>query len=254
MGRYTIHLVGESNFQAAIRGIQAGSPVKLTPEPDNPHDGRAIKAVVNGTDTIGYVERDSWLTRAMLDDGTSVASRVHEVIGGEVGKPSLGVVLEVLTAAEADAALARKAVPITASVAGVEKEKRGCGFYALVAVGILIGLAVLGSILGPPKPNSALAPNVAPVPDQNKDYPASDVVVANDPGISALEFAQLRNGMTYDEAQAVVGSSGELVTDSEIAGIRTFAVKWDGERGFGANANVMFQNGKLVMKAQAGLQ
>jgi len=255
MGRYTVHLVGEANFQAAIRGIRAGTPVKLTPEPENPHDPRAIKAVVNGTDTIGYVERDSWLTRVMIDEGTSVASRVHEVIGGEAGKPSLGVVLEVLTAADAEAALAGKSVPgtTTASSTAVQK-KRGCGFYALVAFGVLIGLVVLGAIVGPPKPNPALAPSASNVGQSSDSDQSSIEVETNDPGISAAEFSQLRNGMTYEQAQEIVGSPGELVSDSEIAGIRTFAVKWDGESGLGANANVMFQNGQLVMKAQFGLR
>ena len=47
--------------------------------------------------TVGYVERESWLTRAILDDRTAVSAAVQEIIGGEPGKPSRGVVLEVLT-------------------------------------------------------------------------------------------------------------------------------------------------------------
>lgn len=259
MGRYTVHLVGESNFQAAIRGISAGTPVKLTPEPENPHDPRAIKAVVRGTDTIGYVERDSWLARAMLDDGTKVASRVHEIIGGKADKPSLGVVLEVLTAEDAEAALSGKTASTTTTSPGAPvSRRRGCGFYTLAAVGTLIGLAIIGAIISPPKPNSNLAPAASGIGAKQSvpeaEQPASEILEENDPGISAAEFSQLQNGMSYEQAQAIVGSAGELVTDSEMAGIRTFAVKWDGERGFGANANVMFQNNKLVVKAQAGLR
>lgn len=251
MGRYTVHLVGDSNFQAAIREIRAGTPVKLTPEPENPHDSRAIKAVVSGTDTIGYVERDSWLTRAMLDENTKVASRVHEIIGGEAGKASLGIVLEVLTASDAEVALSETRVVQSAPSAST---KRGCGFYGLAAIGIFVGLGVLGAIVGPRKPNPNLAPTASGIEAGKVSSAESQVSVSNDPGISATEFAQLRNGMTYEQAQSIVGSSGELVSDSEIAGIHTFAVKWDGERGLGANANVMFQNNKLVMKAQAGLR
>lgn len=256
MGRYTVHLVGESNFQAAIRGIRAGTPVKLTPEPENPHDSRAIKAVVAGSDTIGYVERDSWLTRAMLDEGTKVASRVHEIIGGEVNKPSLGVVLEVLTAAEAEAALSDAGAMSPATTAApTEKAKRGCVFYGLVVFGILIGISVLGVVVSPPKPNPQLAPAASGIGNEQVSVEIEEPpTVTNDPGISASEFSRLQNGMTYEQAQSVVGSSGELVSDSDMAGIRTFAVKWNGERGLGANANVMFQNNKLVMKAQAGLQ
>jgi hypothetical protein len=38
----------------------------------------------------------------MLDDGTAVLASVKEIIGGEADKPSLGVVLEVLTAKDAE--------------------------------------------------------------------------------------------------------------------------------------------------------
>ena len=116
----------------------------------------------------------------------------------------------------------------------------------------MIGLAVLGAIISPPKPNPAPAPSASDV--QQSGEQDSTETQTNDPGISAAEFSQLRNGMSYEQAQEIVGSPGELVSDSEIAGIRTFAVKWDGESGLGANANVMFQNGQLVMKAQFGLR
>ena len=101
MGRYTVHVVGESNYQPAIRRLREGTPIDLVPEPGNPYDPRAIRVDAPGGQTIGYVPRDSWLQAALLDQGTAMRASVMEIMGGEPGKPSLGVVLEVLTAKEA---------------------------------------------------------------------------------------------------------------------------------------------------------
>ncbi len=102
MGKYPVHLVGELNYQDVIRRASPGDSVRLVPEPQNPYDPRAIRASDVTGATLGYIERESWLTRAMLDDGTVVLASVMEIIGGEADKPSLGVVLEVLTAKDAE--------------------------------------------------------------------------------------------------------------------------------------------------------
>ncbi|KLE32499.1 hypothetical protein AAW00_13465 [Aurantiacibacter luteus] len=72
--------------------------------------------------------------------------------------------------------------------------------------------------------------------------------------MSAAEFASLRSGMSYSEAVAIIGGPGELMSESDIAGYNTRMYQWDGEGGFGANANAMFQNDELVNKAQFGLE
>lgn len=146
MGRYTVHLVGESHYQHVIEPLEAGAPVKLLADPENPHDPRAVKAMHKG-ETIGYVERDSWLIRAMHDDRTPVASRVDQIIGGGPGE-SKGVVLEVLTGVDAEEALGRAKAAPAPSEARTAK-KRGCGFWVLVAIAVIIGLAIIGAIFGP---------------------------------------------------------------------------------------------------------
>lgn len=79
-------------------------------------------------------------------------------------------------------------------------------------------------------------------------------VPANDPGISKAEFQAIQTGMSPDEIAAIVGSPGELISENEMAGTRTIMVQWEGESGFGANANAMFQNDKLIQKSQFGLE
>ena len=144
MGRYTVHLVGESHYQHVIDGLQPGSPIKLVADPENPNDPRAVKAT-HGGETIGYIERDSWLIRAMHDDRTPVASRVQEIIGGGPGEMK-GVVLDVRTGVDAEEAL-NGAQSTTAAPAVTAGKKRGCGFWIAIGLAVFVGLIVLGMII-----------------------------------------------------------------------------------------------------------
>lgn len=78
----------------------------------------------------------------------------------------------------------------------------------------------------------------------------------NDPAISKEEFDKIQSGMSYDEVVAVIGGEGEVMSESGSEGedAHTVMYTWDGESGLGANANAMFQGGKLINKAQFGLE
>ncbi len=58
-------------------------------------------------------------------------------------------------------------------------------------------------------------------------------------------------GMTYPEVVGILGEAGEEMSRNELAGITTVMYSW--KRFGGANMNAMFQNGKLISKAQFGL-
>jgi hypothetical protein len=84
-------------------------------------------------------------------------------------------------------------------------------------------------------------------------------VEENDPGISKAEFDQLKTGMSYKEAVAIIGGNGEILSESGTPGgtgfdIHTVMYMFEGESGIGANANLMFQGDKLQNKAQFGLK
>lgn len=122
-----------------------------------------------------------------------------------------------------------------------------------IGAGVLFGLGVIGAALGDPEDKQAGAgPDAAGAPAPSEQAPPAPP--ANDPGISASEFKALQTGMTQAQASAIVGSEGEVISENEIAGTRTVMVQWEGETGFGANANAMFQNGKLIQKSQFGLE
>jgi uncharacterized lipoprotein YehR (DUF1307 family) len=72
-------------------------------------------------------------------------------------------------------------------------------------------------------------------------------------GVTMANFSQLKTGMTYAQVVKILGKDGEEMSSNEISGIKTVMYKWDGN-GFGANMNAMFQNGKLMSKAQLGLK
>lgn len=73
------------------------------------------------------------------------------------------------------------------------------------------------------------------------------------PVVTLTQFNQLRDGMSYKEAVAILGSEGVEQSSSNVAGIKTVMYAWNGNT-FGANMNAMFQDDKLVQKAQFGLE
>ena len=79
---YDIPAVGQSHHnrdgsyrQALIARLDRGDPVWLRPEPDNPHDPRAL-AVDCAAGQIGYVGRDQpWLLDRVLEGRVVAAAR-----------------------------------------------------------------------------------------------------------------------------------------------------------------------------------
>ncbi len=122
-------------------------------------------------------------------------------------------------------------------------KKGGCLKVAGIGLVALLGLGVIGALAG--------GGDKAPAADGEAAPPPAE---ANDPGISSAEFQAIKTGMTPAEVTAIVGSPGEVISENELAGTRTVMVQWQGESGFGANANAMFQNGKLIQKSQFGLE
>lgn len=72
--------------------------------------------------------------------------------------------------------------------------------------------------------------------------------------MTAEKFNRIESGMTYDEVVNIVGSDGELLSQADVGGdeYKTEMYVWYGAVP-GSNANVTFQGGKVVAKAQIGL-
>ena len=84
-----------------------------------------------------------------------------------------------------------------------------------------------------------------------------NISAPNNPTISLEEFNKIQTGMSYQEVCNIIGGSGELLSESDLGlgdEYRTTMYAWEGEGLIGANADVMFQGGKVISKAQFGLE
>lgn len=149
----------------------------------------------------------------------------------------------VLTDAEFDAqkaALLRgdnaAPAPAAAPRRGVAK---GCGIVAIV----LVVLVIIGAIINGSKTNTVVAPG-----GSSSETAASDA----GPALTMDGYNRVKNGMTFDQVVAIVGKPSQELSRNEMAGTETVMYQWDGS--IGANMNAMFQDGKLVQKAQFGLR
>lgn len=71
-------------------------------------------------------------------------------------------------------------------------------------------------------------------------------------GVTQANFQKLKTGMTYADVVEILGAEGELISETDIGGFKTEMYVW--KAGFMANMNATFQRGKLVSKAQLGLE
>ena len=140
---YPVGIVGEASYQSAIRRARVGQPVRLTHEPSNPHDDRAISVQNLHGERIGYLPRDSWLHSVMLDEGKNIAGRIKSI----EGRP-MGVVLDVVvgTAADLDRATASNSLNVAGEVAEQADNAKGGAFSlssSIILIGGLLALALL---------------------------------------------------------------------------------------------------------------
>jgi len=77
--------------------------------------------------------------------------------------------------------------------------------------------------------------------------------------ISKSKYDQISEGMSYSEVASIIGSEGAEESSSKIEGvpgvmesISTKMYAW--QNSDGSNMNAIFQNDKLVQKAQFGLK
>lgn len=86
---------------------------------------------------------------------------------------------------------------------------------------------------------------------------AAMIPSGNKPTISLSEFNKISTGMTYEDVVEIIGSKGNVLSEVDLgigSQYKTSIYMWDGEGTLGANANITFQNGKVVTKAQFGLK
>ena len=84
----------------------------------------------------------------------------------------------------------------------------------------------------------------------------TNYISLNDEKITLEEFNKITTGMTYQEIVAIIGGEGTVMSETSLGDkeeYHTIMYMWEGKGTLGANANVTIQGGKVVSKAQAGL-
>lgn len=78
---------------------------------------------------------------------------------------------------------------------------------------------------------------------------------ADDGVLTKEKFEQIKDGMTYEEVVKIIGSEGEILSESGEKGTSLYTVMYsfEADGSFGANSSMMFQGGKLMNKSQFGL-
>ena len=74
--------------------------------------------------------------------------------------------------------------------------------------------------------------------------------------ITIAKFENIQTVMTYQDVVDIIGEEGTTLSESNIGNdekYHTIIYSWKAKNGI-ANANVTFQGGKVVSKAQVGLQ
>ena len=75
---------------------------------------------------------------------------------------------------------------------------------------------------------------------------------AEAPVVTIEKFNKIKDGMAYWEVRSIIGTDGEKLSESVFSGITTVMYSWSNSNG--SNMNAMFQDGKLINKAQFGLR
>jgi hypothetical protein len=121
--------------------------------------------------------------------------------------------------------------------------------FGWLALALVVWMAAINSSSGGLTPSTSAS---------TADSPAAVAAEAQLPsstalGVTAAGYSALKTSMTYEEASEILGSPGEELSSSDVAGTHTVMVMWKAEDGF-SNMNAMFQNDHLVTKAQMGLR
>lgn len=125
------------------------------------------------------------------------------------------------------------------------KNKYNLGFIALL-------LVVLGCSCPKLDELKQSGTNSTPSATPNAPTTTTTPVTKANAGLSMDKYNQLKNGMSYKEAVAVMGSEGEEMSSSEFGKYKTVSYKWSGDNFQFVFA--VFQNDKMLSKSQSGLK
>lgn len=127
--------------------------------------------------------------------------------------------------------------------------KIGCGgIIALIVLIIIIAAIGDGDDATKEKDNTA---NTTQNDTNKEETPKEE---SKDGVLTEEKFAEITEGMTYEEVVAIVGAEGTVISETGVAGDPYHTIMYEFETdGILSSSTMMFQGGKLANKAQAGL-
>lgn len=72
-------------------------------------------------------------------------------------------------------------------------------------------------------------------------------------GVTKTAFAAIEEGMSYADVVTILGSAGEITSETHLFDTRTVSYSWKQAKGFGT-MSVIFQNDNMQSKSQFGLK
>lgn len=111
-------------------------------------------------------------------------------------------------------------------------------------LGALILLFVIAAIVGVKPPLSSQGTSATSTQGSSAPTKAQ--------GITMAKFLAIESGMSYRQVVEILGKSGQEMSRTDMAGNTLVMYSWKANW-TGANMTAMFRNGKLISKAQFGL-
>lgn len=130
--------------------------------------------------------------------------------------------------------------------------KIGClGFIGLIVLVIVLVIATSGGEETTETENvSKPAATTETTTETATEEPAEEKTGV----LNSEKFDQIKSGMTYEEVVKVIGSEGQVMSETGDPGteFHTVIYEWETD-GFMSSANITFQGNKMMNKAQVGV-
>lgn len=140
---YMAGLVGEQHHAAAVSRCLVGEQVTLMHEQGNPHDGKALAAFSSRGERLGYIARDHWLRRAIMEDGDGCTAVIASMNPGYRGFRE--VVLQVRLGGPPVKAVQWSGETSTLAADNDQQAAGILGFIAIAFIVVLVLAAIVGA-------------------------------------------------------------------------------------------------------------
>lgn len=95
--------------------------------------------------------------------------------------------------------------------------------------------------------------NTATSSEATSNTSSSTTTEQGDAKVTLAQYEQIQDGMTYDEVVSIFGGKETSSSESEVAGVKSEIMTWNGNTTFSA-VTIGFTDGKVTSKSQTGLE